>query len=250
MQRILIAVTIKLLKCIYFVQIQLQAQAKNHNNATSFWAMLKYIQRAYVQTLQMIEKCTGVTPIDFYTPIVMLIRKPQSLATKHGMHIITWVWLAPRVPSMSCQIIISRISFFSKALFCFSCLPQVLEFQLKFLDNLWSQPFWQLVFSQEFFHLALLSSCRHLIFFLSSSFVKRRFSRREHLLHISTIEHRKERKPRDISLGPPSKQQFCPHKRWEPSTLDFSGVVHNNEQKKDDLWLFSFFCSKDKNLHL
>ena len=57
MQRILIAVTIKLLKCIYFVQIQLQAQEKKtHNNATSFWALLKCIQRAYVQTLQMIEK--------------------------------------------------------------------------------------------------------------------------------------------------------------------------------------------------
>ena len=70
----------------------------------------------------------------------------------------------------------------------------------------------------ECFHLASLPSClgriqeRHLCCFLSSSFVKRRFSKREHLLHISTIEHRESRKlgvPRDISLGPRSTASWC-----------------------------------------
>lgn len=117
------------------------------------------------------------------------------------MHIITWV--CPPCSSVS-QIIISHAQFQKH----FS----VQEFQLKSVsfEVFFSTIGFLLLFSSLwnfFISLASLASClekRHLCCFLSSSFVKRRFSRREHLLHISTIEEsRKHSSKRHLFRTPP-----------------------------------------------
>ena len=155
------------------------------------------------------------------------------------MHIITWV--CPPCSSVS-QIIISHAQFQKH----FS----VQEFQLKSVsfEVFFSTIGFLLLFSSLwnfFISLASLASClekRHLCCFLSSSFVKRRFSRREHLLHISTIEHRasvESTVPRDISLGPHRQLVLsaAPHTKDE-SLLLSKDSVHNTRRpswKKDDL---------------
>ena len=144
-----------------------------------------------------------------------------------------------------------------KSIFSVLCSPQLQEFQLKsVLFSLWSHIRNGFSSFLGMFHLASLPSClgriqeRHLCCFLSSSFVKRRFSKREHLLHISTIEHRESRKlgvPRDISLGPRSTASWCllaccpPHKRWEPTSQRLLlSPQHKEETFLEKGWLMTF----------
>ena len=99
-----------------------------------------------------------------------------------------------------------------------------------------------------FISLASLASClekRHLCCFLSSSFVKRRFSRREHLLHISTIEEsRKHSSKRHLFRTPPLAGAYLLLPPTQKMRAYFSAKTQSTTQGAETFlekgWLMTF----------